>query len=737
MVGESKGIIRFVAVFAVFSITVLASLLLAPQLAHAGGGLGGGGTGSGSGGGANTNNGYGWYIFNTDGSGGSPRGMRNGQSWANSQATCRAAGANQIYAFIVQTTPPPSENPQAAVVYDYWTGKRGSEDGYNGYYRNLGFNHGNWRDPQTAQAEFNNLPANGVSTAGYTFGGPGGNVGWFCSDFQPRWTVSPGVSVDRATAIPGDKITWTHSVHNNGQVQTGGVTYGYTANFNPFGPAAVGGPVGIPPNGTVSQRSAHVVTQNDVGTNVCRATYAAPQSGNNGNPTSTGYACVGIPYSYTLTPSVALDHSGDASVGTPVNVQPSVTNSGPTKTKPTDWQVTQFVVAPGKAVPNNAGGPSPSAPCVYFTANVTSCTSPLNNDKGNGTVFNGGNGGKVTNSTTSLSATGAVLPDAPVGSRVCFALSVKPFSSGNVNWGHSAPVCLIVSKSPQVQILGNDLRVGAVFPGDTPADSQISTSVTIKTNKSYGSWDEYGVAAAGSIAGIGSASAYSGGLSCTINCATNNLTFANTPTIGNFKPTTKIPDVAATFPVTGSTPLFSSIGDTTLRRVETANGNITIGGGTIQKGDWLVINAPSSTVTITGDINYTNVALGGIGEIPQLVIIANQINIDGSVKNVDAWLIASGAQGTINTCSSWKGAALAPTDQLASGICSDPLVINGPVMAKKLYLRRTAGADSGAGSANPAEVINLRPDAYLWGIAHNADSGRLPTVFESELPPRF
>ena len=697
---------------------MLVSTLGLSQSAHAGGAVGGGGGATGGNGGAQTRYGFGFYEFNTDGSNGTPIGTRSGgQTWAEIQASCRDAGAANIVAFIIQTPPRPVSK---SVVYNY------SSSSYWAYFGYLGDSGAPWESFDTARSQFGQVPAQ--YKGGYVFGS---NVAWFCYNFQPPpWNVTPGISANKSTAAPGDTITWTHSVTNNGPSTSAGISYGYNSDGSPFGPTAIGS------GGTISSNSTYVVTQNDVGNSICRATYAKPKSSSDGGIIATGSSCVSIPYSYALTPSVAIDRSNTASVGTPVSVMPAVTNSGPTKSQAIGWQVTEFTVSPGNTAP--AGGVSGNVPCSFFTAKVTSCTSPLNNDQGN-TIFDGSATGRVSNSSTLLTATSYTLPDLPVGSRVCFALSVKPNSSSDTNWRHSTPICVVVSKSPLVHIFGGDLRVGAAFVGNTAVSSQITTSVTIKTGTSYGSWAEYGIAASGAITGMASGSAYSGGLVCAANCVTNTLTFANTntPTIGNFTPKTAIPDVAALFPVTSSTPTFSKLTDANTPGVETSSGLITINGGTIKKGAWLVINSPTSTVTITGDINYDPGTLQSPSDIPQLVIIANQINIEGNVKNVDAWLIASGTTGSINTCSAWKGTAVGVNDNLSSDICSDPLVINGPVMAKKLYLRRTAGADNGPNSDNSAEVINLRPDAYLWGLARVSQSSRLTTVYETELPPRF
>jgi len=696
--------------------------------AHAGGAVGGSGSGGGGGGNGapDTDYGYGWYKFNTNGQGtGTPQNMKSG-SWPSVQNDCAAAGADTITAFIVLR---PARTPQSAEVFDYTDRAHKPGDWYGTYNLYKGDSGGNWQSYGNAQNAFNALSAQNVDTSGFTFGS---NVAYFCSDFQPKnWNITPDVSINQTSAQPGDTLHWTHTITNNGDATTSTVSYGYSPSGRPFKPGSL-------VKGQVSSSgSYYTVTQGDVGNTLCRATYADPKSNTDSGMIESGAVCANVPYNYTLTPTITTDLGGSASVGTVVNVSPAVTNSGPTKSKSTDWLVTQFVVSPGKAVPNSGGGTSNSGACDYFKTNVASCASPYNSDNGT-TTFNESASGSVSNNKTPLAGTSYTMADLTVGSRVCFALSVKPYNSGTgTNWRHSAPICIVISKSPLVQILGGDLRVGNGFVGSSDATSQINTRVTVKTDKSYGSWTEYGVIASGTVSGMASGSAYSGGLSCTINCSTNTISFANSPAVGNFKPTTKIPDVAASFATTTATPNFVSLSDATQRRVETANGNITIGGGTIARGDWLVINAPTRTVTITGDITYDGSSLSSIGEIPQLVIIADQINIEGNVKNVDAWLIASGSNGIINTCTKWSGAAVAQNARLTSTICSDPLTINGPVMAKKLYLHRTAGAGAAAQSGDPAEVINLRPDAYLWAIAQASKSARLETTYTKELPPRF
>jgi hypothetical protein len=263
----------------------------------------------------------------------------------------------------------------------------------------------------------------------------------------------------------------------------------------------------------------------------------------------------------------------------------------------------------------------------------------------------------------------------------------------------------------------------------------------------FGSWGEYGVGATGQITGFGSGSAFSGlSTSSTSQCAYSLMTFANTENtaacvnttkLGNYANTNMIPDVKTYFPVPAGAADAgpNSISDQSFRGVHGASGDFTLNGGTINAGRWLVINAPESTITIAGDINYQDTDLQRIENIPQLVIIAKHINIQGNVRNIDAWLVATAdeaGEGTINTCSD-----VALNQPLSTSICSNELRVNGPVIAQKLYLRRTAGAGQLAAAGTPAEVFNLRPDAYLWGMSQAAGSGRLETVYSRELPPRF
>jgi len=159
--------------------------------------------------------------------------------------------------------------------------------------------------------------------------------------------------------------------------------------------------------------------------------------------------------------------------------------------------------------------------------------------------------------------------------------------------------------------------------------------------------------------------------------------------------------------------------------------------GTVPKGKWVVINAPSATVRITQDIRYDTGVFSSPADIPQLVIIARNIIITDNVTNVDAWLVTkstTATDGIVNTC---DAPGITEPVKLTAGVCNAKLTVNGPVYASHLLLYRTGGTGNTAATAgDPAEVFNLRPDAYMWASA--LPGGNVArTVMTTELPPRF
>lgn len=437
------------------------------------------------------------------------------------------------------------------------------------------------------------------------------------------------------------------------------------------------------------------------------------------------------PRNYELTPHINSVSPSQVEAGGKVSVQGSVDNKGDTASRDTRWEITQITVQPGKTAPGEGGSGvlSGTAPCDngggaasgnYFDTADADCK----NVAGGTGSFNLGTPAQNLKPSVSNVDVG----DFPAGTRVCFALSVKPRSNTDGRWMHSAPICTVIGKKPKLQVWGGDIKVR----GD------IDTSTSIKASKTYGSWGEYGAFASGGIRGFASGSALNGGTNLA-EVNRNKLTFANVngagaPSYGHY----------SLLPVGGLAGQFTSgpfAGAATANISSLASGTYQVGNLTITtsavgqqggRGKTIIIIA-SGTVTIDGDITYKGP--GGSDtftdpqQIPQVIIIAKDVNIKNATRRVDAWLLAS---GTINTCSDY-----AVGTALTTARCSNELTLSGALQAAHLYPRRTAGSEEGSKSDDPAEVFNLRADAFIWGRRYSSQAGKAQTVYTQELPPRF
>jgi len=428
---------------------------------------------------------------------------------------------------------------------------------------------------------------------------------------------------------------------------------------------------------------------------------------------------------YNLTPTIS-GNPAFAESGSSVSLSPTVSNSGSTTSSSVRSSLTRFQLGTSDSVPT--GGSTSTPPIAHYGNGASQLSSE------NITFARGNN---------VLSVGAQTMPDLPIGDRVCYGLSVQPRAHNSSQWRHSTPFCVTIAKTPKIHVLGGDVIVG-----ENSADpDQILTSTTRKSvsgaNRTFGSWGEYAVSATGSIAGMASGAGYSGGATGVNFCTVSYLTLTNAGSSvcgpsspkGNFDYGTGLPNISARF---GDGQSLGNVASVNLSAqssgVYSTNRNINVNASSdIGVGQWVVINAPNQTVNITGDIRYTGAPLSSAADIPQIIIIANRINIRENVENVDAWLIASGTNGIINTCSQITN----PLTQLDAGRCDDRLTVNGPIAARQLLLYRTAGAGTGSASGNPAEVFNLRPDAYLWATYYSSTAGRIQTVSTQELPPRF
>lgn len=305
------------------------------------------------------------------------------------------------------------------------------------------------------------------------------------------WAITPSASVTSPSSVvtPGQNLTWEHKITNNGSGKTTSTVTYRAQNQGSMGSDYVGSwskPKGIPISGSDSGSSSHIITQDDVGNNVCRRTVASPKDGINGGEVASASACRYIPYNYSLTPSVSPD-GNPSSPGAPIKISTSVDNAGPTKSRPSVWKLTEIIVGKGEPLPSNMdGGDSGKEPCVGLTR--SSYFGQIKSGDTNIGAVNNSTGCQVVSEGRDKefmpSVTGLLpfnrpggMPSLPAGSRVCYALSVQPFSHSSDDWRHSKVVCFVVSKKPNVQVWGNDLRVGSALSIGDNRDSIISGSL--------------------------------------------------------------------------------------------------------------------------------------------------------------------------------------------------------------------------------------------------------------------
>lgn len=559
-------------------------------------------------------------------------------------------------------------------------------------------------------------------------------------------TVSAEAKVGGATATtasPGEKIIWTHTATNNGPTKTDRpIAYSYQ-NSDGLGTGTGTSTSilsGLLPSTPSSKTSEYPVTQDDVGKNLCRATVASPSAWNNVSSTVSTPACVDIPYNYTLNPSVSFDVLYVAETDTPYAVFQNIDNAGPTKSRPFEWQLSFVKIKPSSLADNEPGGNSTTDPCNYFNNANADCKPKNSGNDLDGIPF-GDNMDDLNDHTDVVE--GTLEP----GTRLCYALSIKPYSSAQVNnneWRHSKLTCIKIGKKPKVQVWGGNVVSGGL----------ISTSTTVKKDASdskyklFGSWGEYGVFAVSSISGMASGSALAGtvdlGNSSSFKlCDYSKLSFSNaldekTPckddVIGGYTFGTDARDPSINF--TNANTIDAGTITIDINSLPTSDGlyvgektgDLILTSSILQAGKTIILKV-NGNVTIEGNLSYENITYTDASNLPQLIISAKNIYINSDVKNIDAWLIS---RGVIDTCKNFSG------DYLTINKCNFPLVVNGPVITNKLLLNRTAGSGVAiADSDDPAEIFNLRADAFLWATSRAARRNVVYTVYLNELPPRF
>jgi hypothetical protein len=457
-----------------------------------------------------------------------------------------------------------------------------------------------------------------------------------------------------------------------------------------------------------------------------------------------------------------------------------------TATRPdTKWAVVEFYVDASYTSDPNAGmNLTPTSqtanPCTFF--NHDGCIFSAGGGSVEG-VFGMGslNPNNNANHIHPLGWQTRTIEDKPIGTKFCVAVAVSDRDStyndgfGQVSgglWRITQPQCIAIGKMPMVNVLGGGMYSDGDIVGGTfrkQPDGETETGA-------FGSWAEHEIVSNGIIrsfasgaalgvgaAGVGGIPPFGGtSLPSTIminsniamdSCRISPLTYANIScSPSSINAPLGLMGGAATNQAfgrardirhryTGREGAANVSGTISLANHQAnrinyvkANGNLTINGGIITEGRTVIIES-AGTVTITGNIILHDGLYTDVTQIPQVLIFAQNVDIDPSVTRVDAWLLAglNGGDGIINTCNSVTNA-----NQLSGDICNNQLRINGPVMASRVLLHRTYGAGVGMpASANPAEVFFLSPATYLWAYNQTAILRQAFLTYAREVAPRF
>lgn len=180
---------------------------------------------------------------------------------------------------------------------------------------------------------------------------------------------------------------------------------------------------------------------------------------------------------YNLVPTVS---AGPVQVypGSTVSVGMSVANSGMNAPASTRWQLSRYTLAPGASDPRAGGGTTAAGvlPTAYLGAGSISVAA------GN-RAFNTG--------TTTFPNTNNTAPVLAVGSRICYILSVQPYSIASGMWRHSPSRCVTIIPHfdlfPVVGISSNRVVPGGSLTANTPSvrNDGLTTSANAQWRLSF------------------------------------------------------------------------------------------------------------------------------------------------------------------------------------------------------------------------------------------------------------
>lgn len=489
-------------------------------------------------------------------------------------------------------------------------------------------------------------------------------------------------------------------------------------------------------NAVGTDREIFRVTRDMAGKTICSKMLYGVSAGDIDNVNrynkTTNEACVYVPYDFEITPCVKIDtirncSGGDLDIPTngkvpndPNDGEEILIPGGGTATSSIKYKITTWRVPSDKegfATQNNKRDNKNSDTCsptnFYYQdyQGIEKCR-----------VVKEGTG-KFNRDTRVADFIPSIEEGAEAGTRYCAALSISPYKMNsnqnqaeqakqereNLEWRHSAPICIKLVKKPKVQFWGNGVY----------SRSGVRTSLSPTKHGVLGSWVEYEALSGMKIKDFRTESSQS-----TQKLAIDNYSSKGSFGQGGTSIDSLISNISSKFPK---------------KNFENANTKIEVYNDSHKQLG--VIWADKQTrviygknIRISSDIVNADRAVNSDSDFRQIIIIADgDITIDQGVKRVDAWLIA---RGVINTCAV-NGAQ--NVNDVNMNNCDNQLHIRGGTVSRNLRLWRTAGSDGTIKDtlSNPAEIFNQSADTYLWAQAQSGSEGKIVTTYTKELPVRY
>lgn len=316
------------------------------------------------------------------------------------------------------------------------------------------------------------------------------------------------------------------------------------------------------------------------------------------------------------------------------------------------------------------------------------------------------------------------VPDgAPIGSKLCFLAVNKPQTPVVTFYEAQPPYCVTVEDpdKPFVSTENGDVHAGSRFASNPCFDPGASIGeIRGRLDAGKGSKATYAVSAGADINNFGSAN------ESNLN---NKLTFGNVLTTGQYGAICR-QDIAAEKLADSSipsapTPIDQGQLDSFSGPFVKVSGDLTIGTGSsllARKGDHLTI-VVDGNVHIKNNITYETTNFTSIKDIPSFAIVAKRnIFIDPAVSQLDG-VYSAGTKslqdpgdGVIDTCRNGFGngtsSDFSPLITVPGGAsqCGSQLVVNGMLVAKEMYFRRTFGDIK---TTQASDLIKLNGMLYL------------------------